>query len=216
MSLKHALLGFLTYQPKTGYELKSFFDLSVRHFWPADQSQIYRTLGHMYDEELVAVDIVHQQDRPDRKVYSITEAGRAELQRWLTSGPPLQEHRSAPLIQVFFAGGLSDEEALAIFRTGARMMQGALQAYSHVPKDIERLSHELATPRDAFFWALTLESGLVNARAQLEWMESVIRRIESGDFTSPLIKEPSDDAATDRPAGPGEESADAGEEQPKP
>ena len=52
MSLEHAILGFLTYRPMSGYDLKKFFDESVRHFWSAPQSQIYRTLGR--DEEALA------------------------------------------------------------------------------------------------------------------------------------------------------------------
>ena len=44
MSLKHALLGLLTHQPMTGYELKQFFDSSIQHFWNAELSQIYPTL----------------------------------------------------------------------------------------------------------------------------------------------------------------------------
>ena len=48
MSLKHAILGLLTIQPMTGYELKhEAFDTSIAHFWQADQSQIYRTLDRM-------------------------------------------------------------------------------------------------------------------------------------------------------------------------
>ena len=46
MSLDHAILGFLNYRRYSGYDLKKIFDKSVRHFWPADQSQIYLTLGN--------------------------------------------------------------------------------------------------------------------------------------------------------------------------
>ena len=50
MSLEHAILGFLQYKPMSGYDLKKIFDTSVRHFWPADQSQIYRTLTRLADK----------------------------------------------------------------------------------------------------------------------------------------------------------------------
>ena len=52
MSLKHAILGFLNYQPQTGYELKEVFDDSVQHFWLADQSQIYRTLNDLMADKI--------------------------------------------------------------------------------------------------------------------------------------------------------------------
>ena len=47
MSLEFAILGFLNYHPYSGYDLKKIFDTSVSHFWPADQSQIYRTLSRL-------------------------------------------------------------------------------------------------------------------------------------------------------------------------
>jgi PadR family transcriptional regulator, regulatory protein AphA len=47
MSLKYAILGFLSLAPLSGYDLKKSFDRSLGHLWPADQSQIYRTLSQM-------------------------------------------------------------------------------------------------------------------------------------------------------------------------
>jgi PadR family transcriptional regulator AphA len=57
MSLDHAILGFLSYSPFTGYDLKKFFDQSVRHFWLADQSQIYRTLSRLNEESMTALTV---------------------------------------------------------------------------------------------------------------------------------------------------------------
>ena len=71
MSLEHAILGFLNYRPLSGYDLKKVFDNSVRHFWPADQSQIYRTLAKLAEWEHVEQEIVRGLDRPDRKEYRI-------------------------------------------------------------------------------------------------------------------------------------------------
>ena len=58
MSLEYAILGFLNYSPMSGYDLKKLFDNSVRHFWPADQSQIYRTLGKLAEQGYVEREIV--------------------------------------------------------------------------------------------------------------------------------------------------------------
>ena len=79
MSLEYAILGFLNYRPLSGYDLKKVFDNSVRHFWPADQSQIYRTLTKLAEQGYVEQEIVRGLDRPDRKEYRITPAGREAL-----------------------------------------------------------------------------------------------------------------------------------------
>lgn len=180
MSLDYAILGFLNYHPYTGYDLKKIFDTSIRHFWPADQSQIYRTLTHLTEEGFAEMEKVPQEDRPDRKVYSITDAGRAELTKWLAEPPQLGSPRSASLIQVFFAGKLPDEEILAKFENFSAQMRAILAQYEQIPVQIEPYQQEIASPREHFFWMLTLESGIRSIRAELEWAENIIAQIKSG------------------------------------
>ncbi len=184
MSLEFAILGFLNYHPYTGYDLKKIFDTSIRHFWPADQSQIYRTLTRLTEQGLARMEKVPQEDRPDRKVYHITEAGKAALRAWLAGPPPMDEPRSAPLIQVFFNGQLSDKEILAKFEGFAAIMRAILARYDQVTAQIGPYQQEITSPREHFFWMLTLDNGIRSMRANLEWAESVIERIKSGKVPS--------------------------------
>lgn len=177
MSLEHAILGFLDYGPHSGYDLKKAFDASVRHFWPADQSQIYRTLGRLADRGWAEVEIIEQHDRPNRKVYHITAAGREELQRWLTTPLPPDVIRRASLVQVFFAGQLSDEQVLAVFEPWAERLRGALERFGRLPEEGSAYVRTARSPREVFFWGLTLEIGVKTVQAQLEWVESAIERI---------------------------------------
>lgn len=192
MSLDHAILGFLNYCPISGYDLKKVFDISVRHFWSADQSQIYRTLARLAESGLVTCEVVEQDSRPDRKVYFITPKGREELHRWMNEPLVMQPARSAPLIRVFFSGLEEDENALQYFRAGVEMMKAILKVYQSIPEDLDnRIMQEIPqirqiTQRDRFFWLLTLESGIENIRSTLRWMESVIERLERKDYTNRL------------------------------
>ena len=142
MSLEHAILGFLNYGSFSGYDLKKVFDTSVQHFWPADQSQIYRTLARLEEQGLAEVEVVHQENRPDRKEYHITPAGKETLREWLTNPLPPEEVRSAPLIQIFFAGQLSDEEILAGLEEQAEQIRELLAHYS------DCLLYTSPSPRD--------------------------------------------------------------------
>ncbi|MCP4544081.1 MAG: PadR family transcriptional regulator [Chloroflexi bacterium] len=184
MSLEHAILGFLNYKPFSGYDLKKVFDTSVQHFWPADQSQIYRTLARLAKREWVEVEVVQQEDRPNRKVYSITETGQAELRRWLTMPLPTHDERHASLIQVFFSGQLSDEDILATFEQEAKGLREMLKRYDQVPQRSADYAATINSPRETFFWMLTLEYGIKVAQTSLEWVESVIQRIENGQHPS--------------------------------
>ena len=182
MSLKHATLGFLNYQPYSGYSLKKIFDTSVQHFWPADQSQIYRTLAQLEKEGWAEMEIMVQEDRPNRKVYSITESGRQELNRWLVTPITQRDHRSAAMIQVFFAGQLPDEEIINMYQRVADFMRMGLQQYDQIPQSMESYSDYVQSPREFFFWMQTLEIGKMTARTNLEWIENVIEQIKNGEI----------------------------------
>ncbi|RPI20934.1 MAG: PadR family transcriptional regulator [Chloroflexota bacterium] len=180
MSLEYAVLGFLNYQPFTGYALKTMFDSSVRHFWYADQSQIYRTLARLTDEGLAVVEHVAQNDRPDRKPYHITPAGQAAFLEWLRGPFPHQQSKSGPLVHVFFSARLSDAELLAKFETAAEIFRTLLQHYEAVPVTAADSIQKVPSPREQYFWMQTLELGKLTMRAQLEWAEAILANIRDG------------------------------------
>lgn len=178
MSLDYAILGFLSYQPFTGYELKKMFDTSVHHFWSADQSQIYRTLAKLTVEGLAEVEHVEQVDRPDRKNYHITLLGREKFKQWLLGPFPVQEPKSGPLVQVFFSAQLEDEEVLTKFKMAAEIFRMVLNQYEQVPQQAVEFIEKIPSPREHYFWMLTLDLGIRTMRANLEWAENVIKDIE--------------------------------------
>jgi PadR family transcriptional regulator AphA len=180
MSLDYAILGFLNYQPMSGYDLKKAFDGSVRHFWYADQSQIYRTLNRLYQGKLVDRTVVEGEDHPDRKVYSITEQGRQALRQWLLSEPQVDQPHSAPLIQIFFAGQFPDEVNLRIFQFADAMMQEMIERYAKIPESINTTYRKMCnSEREAYFWNATLDLGMRVAKAQQEWARDIIADLEN-------------------------------------
>lgn len=178
MSLPHAILGFLSYGPQTGYDLKKTFDASVQHFWSATQSQVYTTLKRLQEDGLVEMETVHQQERPDRKVYHITPEGREELRSWL--GSPLAP--SAPrlewLIRVFFADQLPNEaiaEMLEHYRTATAEYAAAMRR--QVPPVIEDCAAQIGSPRKRRLWDLTFEYGQAMMRAQEHWLAQAAHEV---------------------------------------
>lgn len=93
--LKHALLGLLYQKPYHGYGLKAAFERLLGRSWRLNIGQVYTTLSRLERDGLVGSRIVPQDLLPDRKVYSITHAGREELDRWLgrpsMGQPPLKD-----------------------------------------------------------------------------------------------------------------------------
>lgn len=182
MSLKHAILGFLSFKPFSGYDLKKAFDNSVRHFWPANQSQIYRTLSQMTDEGLIEKEVIEREERLDMKIYSITKAGRAELHEWLATPLPPKDVREALLIQVFFGGKLSDDELLNLFHHEKKITEEGLLTYNTVYQ-ATTAQPDINDPRSFYLSMLTLEYGIKSNRALLEWLNSAIERIETKNYS---------------------------------
>ncbi|NUS42790.1 MAG: PadR family transcriptional regulator [Mycobacteriaceae bacterium] len=83
MGLEHALLVSLSERSGSGYELARRFDKSIGFFWNATHQQIYRVLKRMDEAGWIAGEAVTQDGRPDKKVYSVSRAGRSELARWI-------------------------------------------------------------------------------------------------------------------------------------
>ena len=82
MTLDHILLGLLR-EPQSGYELKAAFDLSLNYFWPAELSQIYRNLKRLEADGAVTSRSAPSEKGPERRVYSLTPAGRRKrTYRW--------------------------------------------------------------------------------------------------------------------------------------
>ncbi len=184
MSLKHALLGFLNHGPMTGYELKQRFDRSIQHFWNANLSQIYPTLNRMAEEGLLTMRIEYQENRPNRKVYAITDAGREELQRWLRQPLDLPRLRQPFLIQVFFGDNLEKETLLTQLHHQLRLHQERLAVYQGPMR--EALQHHIKATgleRAGFFWNLTLEAGIHFEEACIQWCQEAIAKIEALDDT---------------------------------
>jgi DNA-binding PadR family transcriptional regulator len=182
MSLEYAILGFLQYGPLSGYDLKNVFDMSVRHFWPADQSQIYRALAKLAERRWTEIEVIEQDDRPDRKVYHITDDGRKELHTWLSTPLPASNERIPRLIQIFFAGQTDNAEIMALIQHLADICHEKLAKLQQIPEQLK--SCKLATAdlsRDAFFWMLTRDYGIHMTKANLEWLENVMDRLQRGD-----------------------------------
>ncbi len=119
MSLDHILLGLLR-EPATGYDLKNVFSETVRHFWSARLSQIYPTLKRLEQQQMLRSRREPSPKGPDRKVYTVTDKGRAELLTWLRSEPAVGTERFAYLAQLYFMDAIGDIHETRTFMAALR------------------------------------------------------------------------------------------------
>jgi len=180
MSLPHALLGLINYQPKTGYELKATFDQSIHFFWNATLPQIYRTLNQMEKKGWLTLSVEHQNGKPSRKVYQITKSGQEEFKHWLAEPPEMAEIRNPILIKIFFGHHMNPSQFAALIRAWQEAHTSLMKKYEQdVPQVITRYAQATGAFEDAPYWGLTLDYGKKIARMVLEWCDVALKQIEA-------------------------------------
>ena len=180
MSLKHIMLGML-HEPHSGYDLKKRFDKSLRSFWRAELSQIYPTLQKMEQDGLLSSQSSESEIGPTRRIYKRSTKGRDALKTWLQDGPTLGTEKIAYLAQVFFLANLKDDDAAIAFMQELRQymsewLQQLEAAEAGWRADDPRYPDDL--PDEDFYPQLTLDLGLAKVRANVEWCDRSIERIE--------------------------------------
>jgi DNA-binding PadR family transcriptional regulator len=179
MSLAHAILASLELQPMTGYDLKKFFDMSVGHFWTTTQSHIYKALNDLEEEGWVEKNLITQQDKPNRKEYSLTAEGRVELHRWLTTALPPAPVREAWLIQLFFSHTSSDEEISALIEERGKNLRNIVNAYGSQTQAAVPQELPPGLQRARALWQLTLDYGRAFYEFELKWNTEMLKRVKN-------------------------------------
>src|SRR3954470_11264373 len=113
--MRHAVLALLAEEPAHGYEIKrgleERFGTVVA---PLNAGQVYTTLQRLQRDELVADDAVVQSGRPDKRVYRLTDAGRAALEEWMTTASAPTRLRDDFFMKLAFAPtmGIADPKEM--------------------------------------------------------------------------------------------------------
>jgi len=174
MALKHNLLAILSRKPQTGYDLyKSIFE-PMRPV----RSIIYRQLNQMAKGGLVSFVRLEQAKYPARKVFSITEAGRAELNSWYQEPDHLFLHD--PLqAQLWFGNCVDKSTLIGLINKYIDVIKASQEYYKKraVPFINKSLAKD-ASPVDYFYWQLVLDHSDVIFKSYLKWCEDVVKKIE--------------------------------------
>ena len=163
-----AVLGLLSWGPRSGYDLKQSVDRTIRHFWAASYGQIYPELKKLEAEGWIAGKEAARGGR-SRRVYRITAQGRRELERWLHGEETRIELRDESLLRLFFADTLPADEALGLLRA---RRDGYAQMHALL-RSLDDGSGEPDTP----FVDLVYRWGLDYCEWGIEWCERQERRL---------------------------------------
>jgi DNA-binding PadR family transcriptional regulator len=172
MSIRLAILGLLSERPLHGYELHAAYQDELVPHARLNIGQVYTTLERLERDGLVSHDLVAQAERPDKKVYDLTEQGRDELQRWLDTPAPIGlDLRNEAFLKVGLARRLEDLDAAQVVATERRACFERLAEVAHAKAQAERDGDPLAK-------VMLLELAELRLEAFLNWLERCMERIQ--------------------------------------
>ncbi|BBY64379.1 PadR family transcriptional regulator [Mycolicibacterium helvum] len=170
MSLRYAALGLLAQRPGSGYDLLKRFEISMANVWPATQSQLYGELNKLADGGLIEVSDIGPRGR---KEYRVTDAGRADLLRWMTNPQDDPPYRSAELLRVFLLGEMTTEQARAYVVSVAERAESEHARYEQLRDTLDWDANPAG-----FYGRAALEFGLRAEAMEADWARWLVKEID--------------------------------------
>jgi PadR family transcriptional regulator AphA len=171
-SFHHFILGLLTQQPMSGYDIKRFLGSLGWLVGSPSYGAIYPALHALLQDKLVTVKVLSDENKPPRKIYTITQAGEHALHEWIHKPFDPSASTRAFTMRLILADHLSREGLMALLR------QRHTQVTDH-RAELQRLNDELGGEMDTG-QRLTFNYGIALASAELAWLDSVIERLSAG------------------------------------
>jgi DNA-binding PadR family transcriptional regulator len=180
MSLRHAVMAALLEDEASGYDLAKAFDASVANFWMATPQQLYRELERMQADGLVRARVVEQERRPNKRLFSLTEAGRRELRDFTAVPPRPGVLREDLMVQVQAMDAGDTEAVRAAIEERVTRARATIERWERGRARLlaGRSEEEYLATADRVGPYLTLMRGLAFERENQRWGEWALAALE--------------------------------------
>ena len=121
---------------------------------------------------------IPQEGKPDKKPFTITEEGRAELRRWLEDSGIPRETNSPLLMKTFFLGELPVKDSIAFFQRVIEENQGFLSGIQQAGGAVGFYKERVSDAKTALYWQMTLEYGVMHYEMVSKWAEHCMEKIK--------------------------------------
>ncbi len=170
----YAVLGLLSQNPASGYELAQQVQGAISNFWPMSKSNVYLELSRLEQLGLVAAEDVTQAKLPNKRVFRLTGPGEAALDAWLAEPTFRKERRkNSLLVKMLFADRLDPGQIAALVAAARREADSEAARLRAIVEVLDRFP--------AAYWGRsTALFGLRHAEATVAWAVEVTEAIDRG------------------------------------
>ncbi|WP_405650520.1 PadR family transcriptional regulator [Streptomyces sp. NBC_00019] len=193
MALRNAVMAALLEGEASGYDLAKGFEASVANFWMATPQQLYRELERMEAEGLVSAHVVQQERRPNKRLFSLTDAGLEILRAYIADVPAkptaIRDELMVKVqcVDIGDAGAVRTAIAERVERSTAKLAR-----YERMRERMlaGRTEDEYFAEADRIGPYLTLLGGMAFERSNLKWGETALKRLDQRASRQPVPPEP--------------------------
>lgn len=171
MSLKYTILGIINFNPVTGYDLKKIIQESCFIYWSGNNNQIYKILSELSKERFVIGKVEHNENSPSKKIYSITDLGKKELETWLQEESEIMEIRKPFLLQFAWFDILDQQKLESKLEEYKKIIQ--IKILMEEDKISKRVFYPNRNSREELIWELLYENIVNSYKYELEWIKKV-------------------------------------------
>lgn len=165
--IDYVILGLLSHEDLTGYEIKKRMDTSLKYFWGASYGSIYPALSDLVGRGL-ANKCNDAESKRNKIIYSITEEGRNYLKEWLQIPAERDELRYETLLKLFFGNEGGKLQAISHINAFQEKIEGELP---YLIGAADTLRNNIDVDDTHKYYLLTVEFGMKAYHAYLEWCE---------------------------------------------
>lgn len=165
--IDYVILGLLSHEDLTGYEIKKRMDTSLKYFWGASYGSIYPALSDLVDRGL-ANKRNDAESKRNKIIYSITKEGRNYLKEWLQIPAERDELRYETLLKLFFGNEGGKLQAISHINAFQEKIEGELP---YLIGAADTLRNNIDVDDTHKYYLLTVEFGMKAYHAYLEWCE---------------------------------------------
>lgn len=180
MSLRDAVLTALLEREYSGYDLAKEFDASVANFWMATPQQLYRELDRLAEQGLIQARVVHQERRPNKRMFSLTDTGREAITQLTARAPKPSMMRDDLMIKVAAADAGDTRAVRDSVAERLQWAQAKLERYERLRTRLlaGRSEEEFVTDAERVGPYLTLLRGISFEQENIRWAERALKIIE--------------------------------------
>jgi DNA-binding PadR family transcriptional regulator len=171
---QYLILGMLSNKPMTGYDIHKRVKTRMS-FWDISYGQIYPTLRRLEEEGSLKKIVEINEDSPNRKVYSITDKGTKNLQKWLMKPAKPEKMKIETLLKVGFGEQIPKSTVISHIEESKARNVSALKIALSYEKELKANSNK--SERD-FFVLIAILLGKKFHEAAIEWADTAIKLIE--------------------------------------